>query len=54
MPVIINQLDAEISEPAEVAPEFALEPATGSAESAQCLCSEMELMTERAERLQVD
>lgn len=54
MPVIINQLDAEIIEPAEIEPEFVMETATGSADSAQCLRSQMELMTERAERLQVD
>jgi len=54
MPVIINQLDAEITEPAESTPEFVMEPATGSAESAECLRSQMELIAERAERLQVD
>ena len=54
MPVIIHQLDTEITEPAEIAPEFTMEPATGSAETAQCLRNQMELMTERAERLQVD
>ena len=54
MPVIINQLEAEITEPAEATPEFAMEPAVGSRETAECLRSQMELMTERAERLQVD
>lgn len=54
MPVIINQLDAEITEPVETEPEFVMETATGNADSSQCLCSQMELMTERAERLQVD
>ena len=54
MPVIINKLDAEITEPAEATPEFATQPAVGSADTAQCLRSQTELMTERAERLQVD
>lgn len=54
MPVIINQLDAEITDPAESTPEAVSEIATGNAEAAQCFSSQMELMNERAERLQVD
>ncbi len=54
MPVIINQLDAEITEPAEVNPEMSVEPTMGNAEADDCFSSQVELMTERAERLQVD
>jgi len=54
MPVIINQLDAEITEPAEIKPEIVMETATGNADMAQSIGQQLELMTERAERLQVD
>lgn len=54
MPVIIHQLDAEITEPAEITPASVTEPATGNVESAQNMQQQMELMLERAERLQVD
>jgi hypothetical protein len=54
MPVSIDQLHIEITEPAEATPEFAMQPAVGSAHTPQCLRSQTELKTDRAERLQVD
>lgn len=54
MPVIINQLETEIVEPVEIEPELAIETVTGSADAAQCFRTQMELVSERAERLKVD
>lgn len=54
MPVIINQLSAEITEPAEIQPEVIVNAGSGNIDLAQNLSEKMELITERAERLQVD